>query len=406
MPATAEADVREGTGAQFEDQAPTTAVAKIVCPFKIATVYEMRTKYVALEIASLEDKEGFRKVDEARKHCKRYRCDVENWRKDQIEDALKHQRDVNAAAKLLIEPVKALEDALAGKQKAITDEQERIKKAADEKAKAEKAAKLKTRMDALQEVKAYVPPAEVEAMDDAAFTALLDSKRQAFEQEIEARKAREAAQAMLTARMAKLEEAGAFVSPAEVQTLSDSDFALLVDQKIAEKQERDLQAAALAEQQRQLQEQQAALEAQKQEQAEREAEAHRRIDEENERLLAVRTSARTGTLAAIGVTNLPVGAYAHLSDEQFSSALEAKKVEIAERKERESEEAHQQAEREEAARLLAESQRPDREKLASVADAVLAIVVPEVDESLASHRLEIVRLLTVAAHDVHVAARI
>lgn len=173
MLGTAERD-SEVIDAEFTTDEPTTAVSRLECPVALPVVNDLRAKYSGLMISGINDKSGLAAVDEARRHCKRVRVQVENWRKEQNEDALKHQRRVNAAAKLIREPLELLEETLAGRQKAITDEVEALKRAAEE--------KLKARMDELQAVRAYLPPLEVEAMSDESFAILIaDKQRYEFE---------------------------------------------------------------------------------------------------------------------------------------------------------------------------------------------------------------------------------
>lgn len=187
MLATAEHD-HAVIEAEFTVDEPTQLPSRLECPVALPVVHELRVKYAGLTINGIHDKSGLSAVDEARRHCKRVRVQVENWRKEQNEDALKHQRRVNTAARLIREPLEALEESLAGRQKAVTDEVERLKREAEEKLKSEKAAKLKSRMDDLQAVSAYFPPIEVEALSDEAFAALLDQKQHEEFDRIEAGK--------------------------------------------------------------------------------------------------------------------------------------------------------------------------------------------------------------------------
>lgn len=357
MLATAEADVREETGTQFDSELRDVPqeVTRIEYPVAMSVIADLQQKYAGLTIEGINDKAGFTAVDEARREVKRLKVQVENRRKELKADALEYGRKVDSAAKRLSEPLEALEKSLDSKQKAITDEVERLKREAEEKLKAEKAAKLKARMSDLKSVECYLTPEEVEAVSDEDFATYLASKRQ----ELDVRRENER-----TEQLRRNEE--------------------------AERQRQENER--LTEERRKLDEEKAELEKAKQEQSDREAEAQRKIDEENERLLVVRTKARTETLAAIGVTNLPVGGYAHLSDDQFETALSAKKVELEELKERERREADEKAQQEEAARVRAASLRPDREKLLAFANQLEDFRVPDV-----APELKLVRALCVGA---------
>jgi len=351
MIATAEPDIEVSDNTP-DEQPTTTAVSVLQCPITLPVVTDLQKKYGALTIAGLNDKAGFAAVDEARRHCKRVKVDVEHWRKEQNEEALKHQRRVNAAAKLIREPLEALEEQLAGKQKAITDEVERLKREAEEKLKAERAAKLKSRMDSLAAVRAYLSPAEVDPMSDEDFSKLLDQKQQEEFDRIEAEKAEKQRQAEEAERLRLQREE----IEAEQKKLADAK-------------------AELARQQR--------------EQAEREA--------ANRHKIAV---ARLQTLATVnchpaefeidGLSDERFAEYLTAATQRNQERIESERRTAEEKQQREEEEARQKVERErieaeekakreEAARQRAEALKPDREKLLAFADAIEAMraQVPE-----------------------------
>jgi hypothetical protein len=166
--------------------APTnnTAVALITYPVELAKVKELEAAYSGLTIAGIEDKKGLLAVDEARKDVKRLKVAVENRREELKSGALDYGRRVDAAARQLREPLEALEKLLAGRQKLITDEVDRLKREADEKLKAEKAAKLMARLQALKAINIVLIATEVERMTDEEFANFLARDRDDHEQRL------------------------------------------------------------------------------------------------------------------------------------------------------------------------------------------------------------------------------
>lgn len=82
---------------------------------------ELKKRYSDLKINGIDDKEGYKTVSAARKVMKGYRVDVDKRRKELTEDALKHQRTINAEAKRITERLHEIEDYLSGQEKLIDD---------------------------------------------------------------------------------------------------------------------------------------------------------------------------------------------------------------------------------------------------------------------------------------------
>ena len=304
MISTAEPDAELGEiiDAEFTVDEP-SPVARIEYPIALAKVDELKAKYGVLTIAGLNDKAGFAAVDEARKDVKTLKVKVENRRVELKAVALEYGKKVDSAARLIREPLEELERSLATKQKVVTDEVDRLRREAEEKLKAEKAAKLKTRMYDLHAVRAYLSPSEVEALSDDQFTEVLDQKQRAEFERIEAEKALKQQQAEEAER---------------------------------QRAEREQLAAERAELDRQK--------------AEHTAE-QRKIEDEKTRLAKIETD--------------------RLEE------IERQKLE-AERVERELIEAQENEKRETAARVRSEQLRPDREKLLAFADQVESLPIPAV----------------------------
>jgi len=146
----------------------------------IASVQEYGELTVAVD--------GIGKVSEARKQVKRLRIDIEKRREELVEDAVKHQRAINAEAKRLTALIKPIEGKLQAEEDNY-EEGERKKREAKE---AEKRAALTARLNRLgQSGVAVTDVAAVEAMDDASFEFfLLSESRKAEERRQEAERQR------------------------------------------------------------------------------------------------------------------------------------------------------------------------------------------------------------------------
>lgn len=83
-------------------------------PITDAAIDAMRQEYMGLTVASVEDKEGYKKVRESRIAVKGKRCAIESERKILISDALKFQQAINGEAKRitgLLEPIETYLEA-------------------------------------------------------------------------------------------------------------------------------------------------------------------------------------------------------------------------------------------------------------------------------------------------------
>lgn len=154
----------------------TTALQKFNLPnSKIA---EMERNYMPLQISAIDDREGYKRVKEARLNVKSARVGVEKIRKELKADALAFGRAVDAEAARITTLLSPIESHLEAQQKAIDDEKERIR-IEEEKA---RAAKVQARIIALQVVNAdfnALPP--VATMTDEQFNSALKMSTRAHE---------------------------------------------------------------------------------------------------------------------------------------------------------------------------------------------------------------------------------
>lgn len=94
---------------------------------KKAELTELSNKFISLEIKGIEDVEGYKAVDEARKVLKKQRVDIEKQGKEFRASAIKFQKDVIAYEKELVAIIEPLEIELGVKQDLIDLEKHKIK---------------------------------------------------------------------------------------------------------------------------------------------------------------------------------------------------------------------------------------------------------------------------------------
>ncbi|MBD2753722.1 hypothetical protein [Spirosoma validum] len=92
----------------------------------VSAIAQMHNHALDLTIAGPDDKEGYKQVYDYRQVVKRQRVAVEKRQKELKATHIQYNREVDAAAKQLTEPMDQIEDGLAKKEKAYTDERDRI----------------------------------------------------------------------------------------------------------------------------------------------------------------------------------------------------------------------------------------------------------------------------------------
>lgn len=131
----------------------------------VAVLNELASNYRGLTIDGIQDKEGLKRVHEARVHLKRYRIEITNVGKQLREKAIAHQKAVIAQEKELVAIIEPLEVELQEKEDAIEYEKEQIRRAE----------KLPERKAALAQDCVSVPhDAILLSMDDNEFLAYLN----------------------------------------------------------------------------------------------------------------------------------------------------------------------------------------------------------------------------------------
>lgn len=373
---------------QPANEQPGTAIVVSECPVSLPAVNDLKTKYSPLSIAGIDDKTGFDAVDEARKHVKRWKVDLEHWREDQVAAALAHQRKVNGFAKPLREELEALEKSLADKQKVITDEQ-----AAIEKQKADEL--FASRRDRLAAYGAEVPERILRIMREDEFESALCTARTAHED----KQRRDAEQAKLDERSKLLVAVNWVGSLDVVRVMSDETFqeflALATQADQQEKQRQADEADRQRLEREQLEADRKKLETEKEElrqaqqaQADKDAEARSAVDKENDRLAAEAQEKLNGRIRQVMLCHADPTLFdlANMPEAEFVALIERLSQEDAARIQREAdaETARREQQRlddeaaQEKERLRIEALRPDKEKLIGFARQLGALDVPEV----------------------------
>lgn len=135
-------------------------------------IEEMKTKYLPLKIAGINDKPGYAVVHDARMHIKNTRIQVEKARKANNEDAREWIKVNDGEAKRIMGLMEPIEDALWAEEKAVDDESDRIKNEAQR----VQNERNQSRVNRLLFVGADVALADVVLMSDAVFEQFLAAK--------------------------------------------------------------------------------------------------------------------------------------------------------------------------------------------------------------------------------------
>lgn len=144
-------------------------------------ISELKEKYLPLTIQGIDDKEGYRKVKEARIECKNLRILAEKITKKGREKAIAEQKAWIAKEKEVVNEISSVEDYLQSQQDAIDNELERLK----EEERAKENAWIQERIDKLAQYNVVIDLFTVKTMPDDMFEQKLEEGRIAHEAEIE-----------------------------------------------------------------------------------------------------------------------------------------------------------------------------------------------------------------------------
>lgn len=316
-----------------------------------ARIAELRSAYMALTVAGVDDKAGLAKVHEARMEIKGHRVNVEKTRKALKEGALAYGRAVDAEAKRLTGLLEPIEEHLVKQEEAIEAEKQRIKAEAER----AKKAKLDARVAAIVALKMQPPELSVlEAMTDAEFDEKMVAAKARFEQ-----KQRE-------------EEEAAAAKKAEEERVAR--------EQQAERERLAAEKAELERQQAELKRQQEEAAAAKRKQDEEAAAERKRLDDERRKLEEEKAAKARAE---------------ELEKAKKEAAAKAKK-EAEEKAAREKAAAEEKERKRKEAEARKEARRPDVEKLTRFAKSLDELELPQVAEPAATELGRIIANAVVA----------
>lgn len=319
-----------------------------------AAIGKLRTDYMALTVAGVDDRAGCQRVHDARMDIVRRRTSIEKTRKDLKADSLEYGRRVDAEAKRLIALLAPIEEHLGSQEKIVLDE---ITRRREEAARRE-AERIQARVNRLFDFGARFDGQNYSAMGLSIAAGTLKScTDEQFNQfcgeiqvKVDEEKAR--AEAEEAARKAEAERL------AKIAAEQEAERKRLAEQKAEqERVEREAREERQREEGR-LRAEREAIEAEKKRLAQVEADRLKAIEDEKRRVEEEKRRA------------------AELEQAKAEAAEKARREE-AERIEREAKAKAEREEKERIARERKEARRPDREKLLAFADMLTNIEYPK-----------------------------
>lgn len=313
------------------------------------TLTALADSYRCLTINGIDDREGFKKVVEARKVLKNKRVEIKHNGKTLRESALKFQRAVIARENELVAIIEPVEDELQAEEDRILAEKEIIRQEKEQK----EAARVQSRINALAKFNYVIDFYDAKIMPDDKFNELLIHAEEEHKKELE--------------RQAEQER-------------------LRIEEEQRMRQEREELERMRAEQERIAREQAEREAAIRAEQARKEAE----LQAEREKFEAEKRSAEEAKRR-------------EEMERQRQIELEKARKEAAEKARIEAEqkakrEAEEKAERERQVKIEAERQealKPDKVKLASLSTSIRSFQLPGVSSNEAKKLIgEVAELLT------------
>lgn len=204
-----------------------------------AVIEQMKTDFTPLQIDGIEDREGYKKVHEARMLVKEKRCEVERRRKVLKAPFLDAGEKIDMEAKRITKLLEPIEDELEAKEKAIDEERERIKE--QERKKEEE--RVQALFEKLQSVGAYLDPGVIKEMTEEGFENYYQA-RKADHEKAEAERKRiekEAEEKRKTEELARKQEAEKLAKEkaeleAEKKRLADERAKLDAEKRAAEQE--------------------------------------------------------------------------------------------------------------------------------------------------------------------------
>ncbi len=218
-----------------------------------AAIAELKARFAPLQIAGVDDLQGFEAVKRARLEVRKYRTKVEEVRKALKADSLEYGRRVDAEAKRITGLILEVEGDLQAKETAIEQERLRIAQEAQRALEARRAQRVEAlrvagiEFDGLSYCSRYcetrLQQSEIDSLEDANFALLVQGAAQAKQEaEAAALAAEQARQAAEAAERARLQ--------AEQEALREQQRALAAERAAMEAERAELARLRAAEAQR------------------------------------------------------------------------------------------------------------------------------------------------------------
>lgn len=342
----------------------TTQLENLPVPYSVSDskIAEIRERCTGLTATT---KEGYEEVRLAIAGTRKLRVSIEEQRENLKRPALEFGRKVDAEAKRLIGLLKAIEEPLQAEKDRADAEKERIKREAAE---AERI-KLEARLNQLQAVGALIAPITVQHWTEEEFTANLVGFTKSHEAILQAQ--REEAE-----RKAKEEAEQREAIRLEQERLAAERAELDRQRKAAEESariERERIEAEQAAERARLEAERAKIEAEQKAERDR-LDAERRKIEEQQRVEREKIEADQRAIAAERqrMADAEAARIAAIKAEEEAKARAEQERTEAERK------AAEEAEQARLAVERAESLKPDKAKIANLAESIRAIDYPKV----------------------------
>lgn len=222
------------------EQATETYDQLIVYSVETATIEELKSNFLGLKVANVNDKASYELCKKSRSEVRGYRLALEEERKTLKAQSLDFGRKVDARAKELIAPLEEIETHLKAQEAIIDDEKKRL----EEEALRAFTERRNARVAQLQACKVGFNYDEVANMTDEAFAAFIAEAQESFEVSEKIRIANEARLAELEAERLANEER---VKAAQEETRKVQAELLRKQQEELAAKEREIAASRAAE---------------------------------------------------------------------------------------------------------------------------------------------------------------
>lgn len=391
--------------------------------FTEAAIAKLKEEYLPLKITDVNDKDGYKKVSEARKDIKKKRSSIENRRKELVEDSVKLQKAVNGRAKSLTALLLEIETPLEDQENWYEKEKERIDL---EKERLEQE-KIQSRINQLFSLglafngnnysigELSIDALEIKVYNDEQFSFFLSQAKSEFEKEQAKKAEQERIEKLQTERSSALLKLN-YIHDQYLGSMSDIEYVNLFEAAKAKNEEeariKKEEADRLEKIRQGQEEERQRIEAQKKEQEEREASLiekelalerdRKEIADQKAQMEKARIQSRTNQLLTLGFEQTKSGSLSYEELEvsatdisictdhewnilvnNFAGVITERKKVAEEKAIKEAEkaaklQAEEQARLGEEAKLKQEALRPDKEKLLAVAASLEEFQFPTV----------------------------